>query len=170
MMNMAPVDAKLDLVLERELAVPVSLVWRGLTDPVLLKQWFCPKPWGLSDCRIDLRPGGEFYTVMLDPEGKEYPGTACILEVEKEKKLVWTSQLHENYRPAPPVSKDDKPCAEMPMTAIITLAAEGQKTRYTAHVMHNTEAFRKAHEEMGFYEGWGTTITQLEELLKTGKV
>ena len=53
---MIPIDAQLDLVIERELIVPVSLVWRGLTEPDLLKQWFCPKPWGVSDCRIDLRP------------------------------------------------------------------------------------------------------------------
>jgi uncharacterized protein YndB with AHSA1/START domain len=162
-----PINAELDLVLKRELAVPVNLVWRGLTEPELLKQWFCPKPWGLSDCRIDLRPGGEFYTVMQDPDGNQFPGTGCFLDIETEKKLVWTTQLHANYRPAPPVSKGDKPCAEMPMTAIVTLKALGNKTEYKAHVMHNTEAFRKAHEEMGFFEGWGTTITQLEELLKS---
>ncbi len=161
----APIDTKLDLVLKREIKAPIDLVWRGLTDPELVKQWFCPKPWGVSECRIDLRPGGEFYTVMVDTDGNEYPGTSCFVEVEKEKKLTWTTTMHANYRPAPPFQKGDKECAEMPMTAIVTLEEEGNITHYTAHVMHNTEAYRIKHEEMGFNEGWGTAVTQLQDLL-----
>lgn len=164
-----PVDAKLDLVLKRELAVPVNLVWRGLTEPGLLKQWFVPKPWSIADCRVDLRPGGEFYTVMQDPEGKEFPNTGCFLEIIKEKRLVWTSVLHGNYRPAPSPAAGDKECAHIAMTAIIELEALPSGTRYTAHAMHNAPEQKKAHEDMGFHEGWGTTITQLEELMKQQK-
>lgn len=137
----------------------------GLTEPELIKQWFCPKPWGVADCRVDLRPGGEFYTVMQDPDGNQYPGTACILEVEKQHRFTWTSQLQTHFRPAAAASADDKECAEIPMTVIISLEQDGEKTHYTAHVMHNTKAFREKHEAMGFYDCWGTTITQLEELL-----
>lgn len=159
-------DTELDLVLERELAVPVNLVWRGLTEPNLLKQWFCPKPWGIADCRVDLRPGGEFYTVMQDPEGNKFPNTGCFLEIINEKRLVWTSALVANYRPAPPAASGDKECAHIAMTVIIELEPVLSGTRYTAHVMHNAPDQKKAHEDMGFHEGWGTTITQLEELLK----
>ncbi|MCY1312575.1 hypothetical protein D9M70_630070 [compost metagenome] len=49
------------------------------------------------------------------------------------------------------------------MTAVITMADEGDGTRYIARVMHPDEATRKQHEELGFYEGWGTCITQLDE-------
>ncbi len=169
-MNTIPVDPKLDLVLKRELAVPVKLVWRGLTEPELLKQWFCPKPWGLSDCRLDLRPGGEFYTVMQDPDGNLYPNTGCFLEIIKEQRLTWTSTLIADYRPAPPAKDKDKECAHLAMTAIVRIEPISSGTAYTAHVMHSTSEQTKAHEEMGFYEGWGTTITQLEELLKQEKV
>lgn len=169
-MNTTPVDTKLDLVLKRELAVPVSLVWRGLTEPELLKQWFCPKPWGISDCRVGLRPGGEFYTVMQDPDGKQYPNTGCFLEVVPEKRLTWTSTLVAAYRPAPPAKTDDKECTDLAMTAIVSIEEIPSGTAYTAHVMHATPEQTKAHEEMGFYDGWGTTITQLEELLKQGNI
>lgn len=161
-----PVDTKLDLVLKRELAVPVSLVWRGLTEPELLKQWFCPKPWGIADCRVDLRPGGEFYTVMKDPEDNEFPNAGCFLEVVHEKRLVWTSVLHADYRPAPSPAAGGKECAHIAMTVIIELEALSSGTGYTAHVMHNAPEQKKAHEDMGFHEGWSTTITQLEALLK----
>lgn len=168
-MSTTPIDAELDLMLKRELAVPVNLVWRGLTEPELLKKWFVPKPWSISDCRVDLRPGGEFYTVMQDPEGNKFPNSGCFLEVTDEKRLIWTSALVKNYRPAVPATTSDKECAHIVMTAVIELQPTSSGTRYTACAMHNTPGQRKLHEEMGFHEGWGTTTTQLEELLKQEK-
>ena len=168
-MSTTPVDTKLDLVLKRELAVPANLVWRGLTEPELLKQWFVPKPWSIADCRVDLRPGGEFYTVMQDPEGNEFPNTGCFLEIVEGKRLVWTSVLHADYRPAPSPVSGDKECAHIALTAIIELEEIPSGTRYTAHAMHNAPEQRKAHEDMGFHDGWGTTVTQLEELLQQEK-
>src|SRR6201992_4289323 len=49
-------DPKLDLIMEREVDVPVSLVWKVWTTPEHLKQWFCPRPWSVTHCEIDLRP------------------------------------------------------------------------------------------------------------------
>ena len=152
-MDTTPVDTKLDLVLKRELAVPVNLVWRGLTEPQLIKQWFCPKPWGISDCRVDLRPGGEFYTMMQDPDGNQFPNTGCFLEVVPEKHLTWTSTLVANYRPAPPATTEDKECAHLAMTAIVSIEPIPAGTAYTAHAMHGAPEQIKAHKDMGFHEG-----------------
>jgi uncharacterized protein YndB with AHSA1/START domain len=71
-------DAENDLVLTRVLDAPRDKVWRCWVEPELLKQWFCPKPWYVSEARIDLRPGGEFYTVMNGPNGEQFgePGGA----------------------------------------------------------------------------------------------
>jgi uncharacterized protein YndB with AHSA1/START domain len=38
---------------------------------------------------------------------------------------------------------------------------EGAGTRYTARVLHKNEADSKKHEELGFFDGWGTVIDQL---------
>jgi len=46
----------LDLVLERTLNAPRDLVWRAWTDPELLKQWFAPKPYLISELEMDLTP------------------------------------------------------------------------------------------------------------------
>ena len=48
------------------------------------------------------------------------------------------------------------------VTAIITMADEADGTRCVATVMHPDKATRDRHEEMGFFEGWGTCIDQLE--------
>ncbi|MGD9743133.1 MAG: SRPBCC domain-containing protein [Dongiaceae bacterium] len=50
------------------------------------------------------------------------------------------------------------------MTAIITLRDHPEGTDYGALVMHKSKADRTLHEEMGFYDGWGTVIEQLAAL------
>jgi uncharacterized protein YndB with AHSA1/START domain len=150
-------DPKLDLVLERVVDVPRELVWAAWTRPEHVRKWFTPAPWTVSDCEIDLRPGGIFRTVMRSPEGKEFPNIGCFLEVVPNQRLVWTDALLPGYRPA-----------ENPfMTAIITLESQGKGTRYTAVAIHRDDAGRKKHEEMGFYQGWGKALDQLVAHVKT---
>ncbi len=150
-------------MLERVVDVPPSLVWRAWTEPEHLKVWFCPRPWRVTDCEIDLRPGGMFRTVMCSPEGQEFPNAGCYLEVVPNERLIWTDALLPGYRPS------DKGIAadHLFMTAIITMAPEGAGTRYTALALHRDEAGRKQHEEMGFHEGWSTVLDQLVEHAKT---
>jgi uncharacterized protein YndB with AHSA1/START domain len=144
-------DPKLDLVLERIVDVPRELVWAAWTRPEHLKVWFTPRPWTVSDCEIDLRPGGIFRTVMRSPEGQEFPNIGCYLEVVPNERLVFTDALLPGYRPS-----------ENPFfTAIITIEPNGNGTRYVAIAMHRNEAGRKQHEEMGFHQGWGTALDQL---------
>jgi uncharacterized protein YndB with AHSA1/START domain len=52
------------------------------------------------------------------------------------------------------------------MTAIITLRDHPMGTDYVAHVMHKSNADRNMHEEMGFYDGWGTVVEQLAKLVE----
>lgn len=150
------VDPKLDLVLEREIDVPVELVWKAWTTPKHLREWFVPKPWTITACEIDLRPGGVFSTTMRSPEGQEFPNLGTYLEVTPHERLIFTDTLLPGYRPSP------KPF----FTAVLELARNGSGTRYTAVAIHGDEAARKSHEEMGFHDGWGTVVEQMVAHIK----
>ena len=156
-----PHDPQRDLVLERFANVPRHLVWAAWTQPEHLKQWFTPKPWTISECEVDLRPGGRFKVLMHSPDGTEKSTiNGCYLEVVPHERLVWTDALQAGYRPA-----------ETPfITAIVTFADEGTGTRYTATVLHRDEAERNRHEEMGFFDGWGTVWDQMVDYVKSGQV
>jgi uncharacterized protein YndB with AHSA1/START domain len=159
-------DPKLDLSFERIVDVPKELIWKAWTQPEHLKPWFCPLPWKTIDCEIDLRPGGIFRTVMMSPEGKEFPGNGCYLEVIENTRLTWTNALLPGFRPAPiPAAKADAQL-EFFFTATIALAAHGSGTRYSATVIHADEAGCKKHAAIGFHEGWGKAIDQLVALAK----
>jgi len=150
------IDPKLDLVLERVVDVPKELVWTAWTTPEHIKHWFVPRPWSITACEIDLRPGGVFSTTMRSPEGQEYPNAGCYLEIVPNKRLVWTDALLPAYRPS-----------ENPFfSAILELEDDGKGTRYTAIAKHRDPEGCKKHEEMGFYDGWGTVVTQMVEYIK----
>jgi uncharacterized protein YndB with AHSA1/START domain len=150
-------DPKLDLVLERVIDVPRDLVWKAWTTPEHIVKWFTPKPWSTKECEIDLRPGGMFRTVMVSPEGKEFPNMGCYLEVVPNERLVFTDALLPGYRPS-----------ENPFfTGVVSFATEGSGTRYTAMAIHRDEAGKKQHEEMGFHDGWGKALDQLVAYVKT---
>jgi uncharacterized protein YndB with AHSA1/START domain len=157
----AKFDPRLDLVLERVVDVPPQLVWKAWTVPEHLKPWFCPAPWKVVECEIDLRPGGIFRTVMRGPAGEEHAGAGCYLEVVENKTLVWTSALGPGYRPS-------HAYPEVPLfTAVISIEPHGKGTKYTALAMHGNEGDRNKHGEMGFDEGWGKALDQLVEYAKT---
>ena len=154
-----------DLVLERTLAAPVDLVWKAYTTPEHLKRWFAPRPYEITECELDLRPGGIFRIRMVGPDGFDtghgVPG--CVLEVETGRTFTWTSALGPGYRP----NEMGAGCESFPFTAVVTFEDVGNgQTRYKAVAMHKDQADRKTHEEMGFHDGWGTVATQLEELAK----
>jgi uncharacterized protein YndB with AHSA1/START domain len=159
-----PLNPELDLLLEREVDAPAHLLWRALTTPDLLMQWFCPRPWKTVECDIDLRPGGVFRTVMESPEGVRMgEGKGCYLEVVENQRLVWTSALGPGYRPN--MLEPGQP--GFLFTAVITLEAMGEGAKYSALVIHADPEAKTSHEEMGFHGGWGAALTQLVEVAQS---
>ena len=147
-----------ELTLTRLIAAPRHAVWRCWTEPELLKQWFCPRPWTTPVVETDVRPGGSSYFLMRGPEGQEMPNRGVYLEVVKNQKLVFTDAYTKAWEPA------EKPF----FTGIITFEdLGGGRTRYTATARHWRAEDREAHEKMGFHEGWGICADQLAALAKT---
>lgn len=157
-------DPDLDLSLERQIDVPPATLWRCWTEPELLMIWFCPKPWQVTRAVIDLRPGGRFYTHMegpgtdgSDPNVCDADSEGCFLSVDPGRELVFTDALRAGWRPNPAPF----------MTATVRFAPKDGGTWYTARVQHVDAAGRARHEQMGFFEGWGTAADQMEALART---
>ena len=158
-------DPLLDLQFHREVSISPAQIWEGWTNPTTLMKWFCPRPWKVVECDIDLRPGGIFRTVMQSPEGKRMPDNlGTFLAVEPKQRLVWTNALGPDFRLKPKPENENLGFFFVVDIGLAPLPNGG--TSYTAKVMHQNEASRQAHEDMGFQQGWGITLDQMVELMR----
>lgn len=138
-----------------ELAAPRAAVWRCWTEPDLLKQWFCPKPWSVAEADLDLRPGGRMNVVMAGPGGERIPMAGVWLEIAEGERLTFTDSFTEGFRPAP----------EPFMTGFVRFEdSDDGGTRMTWGARHATAAATEKHLEMGYEAGWQAAAAQLEAL------
>lgn len=147
-----------ELLLERTLQAPRMAIWRCWTEPMLIEQWFCPKPWFVSDVVSDLRAGGASTMTMNGPNGEKFPSNGLYLEIIPGQRLVFTDAFTSAWMPS----------GKAFMVGDIALAdAPGGGTLYKAIARHWNAQDRAEHEKMGFHQGWGVAADQLEALAKT---
>ena len=149
-------DDRYELSLTRLIDAPAEALWRCWTEPDLIKQWFTPRPWTTPVVEVDVRPGGSSYMLFQGPNGEEFPNRGVYLEVERNRRLVFTDAYVEAWVPS----------AKPFLTAIITFAPEGSGTRYAARVLHWSAEDMRRHEEMGFHDGWAKATDQLEAVAR----
>src|SRR3954466_13476095 len=153
-------NPRLDFAIERFIDAPTRLVWEALTKPEHLKEWYMPKAWGrVSRSEMDVRPGGIFRVDIALPNGHEVPNLGCVLEDIPMERLVWTSMLFPGYRPA---VFDD-----IPITAIMTMEAVVNGTRYVFTALHRGEADLEKNKASGFYQGTEIAIDQFVVYVKS---
>ena len=100
---------------------------------------------------------------------EEFDNVGCYLQIVENELLVWTDALEPGFRPTRRPPDESAGSGIWAFTGVIRLAAHGKGTKYTAMAIHRTLAERKAHEAMGFHEGWGKALDQLVELAGSWK-
>jgi uncharacterized protein YndB with AHSA1/START domain len=151
------IDPRLDLTLQRVIRAPRHTVWRAWTDPALLARWWTPAPTFSRVDRLEVRAGGGFVTRMSEDGDEFVPHTDCVfLVVEPDRRLVFTNAVDSGWRPAAP--------APVLMTAEIVLGEHPDGTDYQVTVRHGDPASRDRHEQLGFFDGWGSVTAALAAL------
>jgi uncharacterized protein YndB with AHSA1/START domain len=79
-----------ELVYRRVLRAPRELVWRCLTDPAELTQFWGPSgvTTPIEGIVVELRPGGRFETLMVGEHGS-HRMVATFTEVVAPERLAW---------------------------------------------------------------------------------
>ena len=85
--RVAPVPT---LEVRRTIRAPRQRVFDAWTKAEELKKFHAPGPMHVSVADIDLRVGGTYRIVMVDPNGKEFSVTGVYREVDPPRKLVYT--------------------------------------------------------------------------------
>jgi uncharacterized protein YndB with AHSA1/START domain len=127
------------IVMSRVFDAPRALVWRAMTEPEHLAQWWGGHGFSNPVCEMDVRPGGLWHHVMRTPDGTEHEFNFVYLEVEAPKKLVWKNAEPGKSECGPPAS-----------VAAVTLEDLGAQTKWTLVARFNSIAERDLAVQMGF--------------------
>ena len=138
------------LTLQRTFDAPLKLVWEAWTQPEHIAKWWGPKGMKTRVIEHNFKVGGNWNYVMTMPDGNDFIANGTYLEIIELQKIVTTA--------------DFKPMTEG-VELHILLKADGEKTQFTFHCVHETEEYCKQQEEMGFYNGWGSAFDRLEDFV-----
>lgn len=138
------------LTLQRTFNAPIKLVWEAWTQSEHIAQWWGPKGMKVEVVEHNFTVGGNWKYAMTMPDGKEFITEGVYSAIIELEKII--------------SSADFKPMTEgVEIQALFE--ADGDKTNFTFNVVHATEEYCKQQEQMGFYNGWGSVFTNLEEYL-----
>lgn len=140
-----------EIRIERLFDASRDLVFRTLTNPALISQWYGPRPLKTTVEEMDVRVGGKWRFLTQDPDGNEFGFSGEYLELDPPRRLVQT-WVFEPY-----------PDAESVET--MELFPEGDCTRLVVLVRHKTKENRDGHYNSGMEEGLLDTYTRLDDLL-----
>jgi uncharacterized protein YndB with AHSA1/START domain len=143
-----------EIVMTRVFDAPRDLVWKAMTQPELMKRWFGPHGHQLIECEIDLRPGGKWRYLLLQPDGSTMGMFGEYLEVEPPERTVHTESFDQ--------------FAEFGAGVITTvLTEENGKTTLTAVEVAPSAEVRDAIVATGMEHGAAETYDRLAELLSS---
>jgi uncharacterized protein YndB with AHSA1/START domain len=154
-------------VITRAVVAPRARVWQSWTEVEHLKQWWGPKGFAVTHCKVDLRPGGMMHYCLRSPDGLDMWGRFVYREVVKPEKLVLIDSFSDEkggitrHPMAPGWPRE--------MLTTVTFAEQGKGTLITVNWMpiNATDEERRIFEEGrgSMQQGWSGTFEQFEQYL-----
>ena len=147
---------KQEIVITREFDAPRELVFKAVTDPNLIPQWWGPRYLSTEVDKMDVRPGGQWRFINRDAEGNVYAFHGIYHEILAPERIIDTFEFEG-----------------LPETGHVTLetmkleALPGGRTRLTVQSVFQSIEDRDGTLQSGMESGVNDTYNRLEELLKT---
>jgi uncharacterized protein YndB with AHSA1/START domain len=84
-----------ELVLRETLLAAPEDVFRRLTDPAELVQWWGPDGFTTPEAAVDLTVGGSYRLTMQPPQGAAFHLSGVFLEIDRPGRLSYTFRWEE---------------------------------------------------------------------------
>jgi uncharacterized protein YndB with AHSA1/START domain len=144
-----------EILITREFDAPRELVFKVITDPELLPQWWGPRYLSTEVDKMDMRPGSQWRFIQRDTEGREYAFSGVYHEVLAPERIINTFEF-EGLPEAGHVTLETMKLEELP----------GGRTRLTTQSVFQSIIDRDAALQSGMESGIIDTYNRLDELLK----
>ena len=151
----------------RVLDAPRDRVWKAWTEVERLKQWWGPKGFVVTHCKVDLRPGGIMHYCLRMPDGNEMWGKFVYREILKPEKLVWVNSFSDEKGGVTRHPMSPGWPLEMLTTVSFDEAKGGTRVTVRWLPLDATDAERRTFEEgrASMKQGWTGTFEQFEQYL-----
>lgn len=148
---------RLEILFKREFDAPRELVWKIITDPALIPQWWGPAYLTTKVDKMDVRPGGEWRYVQRTPDGTEYGFNGVYKEIVPPQRLVQTFEFEPM---AGHISVETATLSDLP----------GGRTLWLGVAKYDTLEDLKGMAESGMEAGATEMYNRLDALLATQTV
>jgi uncharacterized protein YndB with AHSA1/START domain len=143
-----------DIVITRIFDAPRDIVFRALTDPALIPNWWGPRRYETIVDRHEPRSGGAWRFRNRDAEGNEFAFKGVFHDLVTGERIVQTFE----YEGTPGHVVLDT----------LTLEEDDGRTRYTALSVFQSVEDRDAMVQSGMEGGARETLDRLAELVEKG--
>lgn len=148
------------ILITREFDAPRDLVYKAMTTPELVSQWWCGERGDMTVCEIDLQVGGRWRYVMIASSGGfEVAFHGEYKELVENERIVST----EAYEGLPEGMDPDEEASLNTMT----LTEVDGCTTMTTLVEHRTQEGRDMHINSGMEGGMNEAFDRLEQVAKS---
>ena len=142
------------VVITREFAAELSLVWDAFTKQELLDQWVAPKPWVSRTKYMNFEVGGKRFYAMVSPEGLESWSIQKYTSITPKTNFkLYNAFADQDENPELPGSDWDHNFSE-----------QNGITKVVITIFN--ESFDRMERLLeGFQQGFTVTLNNLEKLL-----
>ena len=145
------------IVVNREFAADLSLVWDAFTKEEILDQWGAPAPWTAETISMNFKVGGRRFYKMKNAEGQEHFSVQDYTSITPKTNLKYISGFSdkdENINLEFYGSENDLKFSEANGITTVRITIK-YKNAVTLEMMINR----------GFKEGFTITLNNLDKLL-----
>lgn len=146
---------KQEIVITREFDAPRELVFKVVTDPELLPQWWGPRYLSTIVDKMDVRPGGQWRFLNRDAQGNEYAFHGVYHEVLAPARIIDTFEF-EGLPEMGHVTLETLRLVELP----------GGRTRLITQSVFQSAIDRDAALQSGMESGINDSYDRLSDILE----
>jgi uncharacterized protein YndB with AHSA1/START domain len=145
------------VLVTREFAADLLLVWDAFTKQEILDQWWAPKPWESRTKVMNFEVGGRRFYAMVSPEGQEHWSIQQYTSITPKTNFkILNAFADQNENPELPASEWDLSFSEQNGTTKVSIIIYNESLERMEKMI-----------EMGFQGGFTMTLNYLENLLVT---
>ncbi len=146
------------VLVNKEFAANLSMVWDAFTKQEILDQWWAPKPWSSRTKFMDFTEGGRRFYAMVSPEGQEHWSIQKFSSISPRTNIQYSNAFSD---------KDEQIDEAMPNSNWdLNFRERNGVTTVSIIIKFKTLADLEKIVQMGFNEGFTATLNQMEKMLK----